>query len=82
MKQKKSASLLKKFLFFNLLVFSVLGLFTILYLQAIQPNLVKKRSAKHSIVIENTSDHLERLKIDFNNQSIKTFLLSIYFFPS
>ena len=79
MKQKNSASLLKKFLFFNLLVFSVLGLFTILYLQAIQPNLVKKRSAKHSIVIENTSDHLERLKIDFNNQSIKTFLLSTRF---
>ena len=42
MKQKKSASILRKFLLFNLAVFSVLGLFTIFYLKAIQPNLVKK----------------------------------------
>ena len=39
---KKSASILRKFLLFNLAVFSVLGLFTIFYLKAIQPNLVKK----------------------------------------
>ena len=37
MKQKKSASILKKFLLFNLTVFTVLGFFTILYLKAIQP---------------------------------------------
>ena len=42
MRQKKSASILRKFLLFNLLVFSVLGLFTILYLKGVQPNLVKK----------------------------------------
>ena len=42
MKQKKSASILRKFLLFNLAVFSVLGLFTIIYLKAVQPNLVKK----------------------------------------
>ena len=36
--EKKSASILKKFLLFNLLVFSILGLFTIIYLNAIQPN--------------------------------------------
>ena len=41
MKQKKTASILKKFLIINLTVFSVLGLFTIIYLEAIQPNLVK-----------------------------------------
>ena len=79
MKKKKSASLLRKFLLFNFLAFSVLGLFTILYLKAIQPNLVKKRSAKHSIVIKNTSDHLERLNINFDNESIKVFLLSTRF---
>ena len=42
MKQKKTASILRKFLLFNLLVFSVLGLFTIVYLNAVQPNLVKR----------------------------------------
>ena len=79
MKKKKSASLLRKFLLFNFLAFSVLGLFTILYLKAIQPNLVKQRSAKHLIVINNTSDHLERLNINFDNESIKVFLLSTRF---
>ena len=41
MKQKKTASILKKFLVFNFFVFFVLGIFTLLYLKAIQPNLVK-----------------------------------------
>ncbi len=79
MKQKKSASILRKFLVFNFLVFSVLGLFTILYLKAIQPNLVKKRTTNHKIIINNTSDHLERLNIKFEEDSIKTFLLSTRF---
>ena len=76
MKTKKSASILRKFLLINLLCFLILGLFTILYLQAIQPNLVKQRTANHLIIIKNTSDHLDRLNIDFNNVSIKKFLLS------
>ena len=66
MKEKKSASILKKFLLFNLFVFLVLGVFTIIYLEAVQPNLVKKRTANHLLIIKNTSDHLERLKISFN----------------
>ena len=79
MKQKKTASILKKFLLFNLLVFSVLGLFTILYLKAVQPNLVKKRSLNHLAIIDNTTDHIKRLKISFNNEGIKKFLLSTRF---
>ena len=79
MKQKKSASILRKFLLFNLLVFSILGLFTLIYLKAIQPNLVKKRTSSHAIIISNTSDHLKRLNIEFNSKSIKTFLLSTRF---
>ena len=79
MKQKKTSSILKKFLFFNFLVFSILGLFTILYLKAIQPNLVKQRSDNHLIIINNTSDHLSRLNINFNKESISTFLLSTRF---
>ena len=79
MKQKKSASILRKFLLFNLAVFSILGLFTIIYLKAIQPNLIKKRTADHYIIISNTTDHLQRLKINFNAKDIRTFLLSTRF---
>ena len=79
MNQKKSASILKKFLLFNLLVFSVLGLFTYIYLQAIQPNLVKDKSTNHLVVIKNTTDHLQRLNIDFNEKGLSTFLLSARF---
>ena len=79
MNQKKSTSILKKFLLFNLLVFSILGLFTYIYLQAIQPNLVNNKSTNHLVVIKNTTDHLQRLDIDFNEKSISTFLLSARF---
>ncbi len=79
MKRKKSASILKKFLLFNLLVFFVLGIFTILYLKAVQPNLVKKRTINHITIINNTSDHLNRLDIKFERENIKTFLLSTRF---
>ena len=79
MKKKKSASILRKFLLFNLTVFSILGLFTIVYLGAIQPNLVKKRAVDHYIVINNTVDHLQRLNINFNSKDIRTFLLSTRF---
>jgi two-component system sensor histidine kinase ChvG len=79
MNQKKSSSILKKFLLFNLLVFSVLGLFTFIYLQAIQPNLVNNKSTNHLVVIKNTSDHLERLNVDFNEEGLSTFLLSARF---
>jgi len=79
MNQKKSSSILKKFLLFNLLVFSVLGLFTFIYLQAIQPNLVNNKSENHLVVIKNTTDHLHRLKIDFNEKGLSTFLLSARF---
>jgi len=79
MRQKKSASILRKFLLFNLGVFSILGLLTIVYLKAIQPNLVKKRASSHYIIINNTIDHLQRLKINFTSKDIKTFLLSTRF---
>ena len=79
MKQKKSASILRKFLLFNLLVFSILGLFTFIYLQAIQPNLVKNKSSSHLVAIKNTTDHLQRLKIDFTEKGLSTFLLSARF---
>ena len=79
MRRKKSASILRKFLLFNLGVFSILGLLTIVYLKAIQPNLVKKRTADHYIIINNTVDHLQRLNINFNAKDIRTFLFSTRF---
>ena len=79
MNQKKSASILRKFLLFNLLVFSVLGLFTFIYLQAIQPNLVKKKSINHLVIIKNSTDHLQRLRVNFDEKGLSTFLLSTRF---
>ena len=79
MKPKKTASILKKFLLFNFTTFSVLGLITIFYLKAIQPNLVKERAINHKIIISNTIDHLKRLNVDYSSDGIRTFLLSTRF---
>tara|TARA_E500000178_G_scaffold328393_1_gene358353 strand:- start:1529 stop:2983 length:1455 start_codon:yes stop_codon:yes gene_type:complete len=57
----------------------VLGLFTIIYLEAIQPSLVNSRVSNHNIIIKNTVDHLERLKININKEEINKFLLSTGF---
>ena len=50
---KSSSSILRKFLIFNSVVFLILGLFTFFYLNAIQPNLVKQRVEKHTVIINN-----------------------------
>ena len=42
----KNPSILKKFLFINFIIFFVIGLFTVFYLMAIEPNLVKKKNFK------------------------------------
>ena len=76
---KSSSSILRKFLVFNFLIFLVLGLFTFFYLKEVQPGLVKQKSEKHTVIINNTSNHIERLKINFENESIKNFLLSTRF---
>jgi len=70
-----SSSILKKFLVFNLIVFLVLGIFTFLYLNAVKPNLVKNRSDHHLKIINNTSDHINRLNIEFTKESVTKFLL-------
>jgi len=74
-----SSSILKKFLVFNLIVFLFLGIFTFLYLNAIKPNLVKNRSNIHSIIINNTLDHIKRLDVEFTKESSTEFLLSTRF---
>ena len=61
----KNPSILKKFLLINFIIFSVIGLFTVFYLTAIEPNLVKKKTSKHAQIIDNTINHIERLNIKF-----------------
>ncbi len=74
-----SSSILKKFLVFNFIVFLVLGVFTFLYLNAIKPNLVKNRSEHHLTIINNTSEHINRLNVEFTKESTTKFLLSTRF---
>ena len=75
----KNLSILKKFLFINLVIFVVLGTFTIIYLKTVQPNLIKKKAANHIQIIENTIDHIQRLNIEFNENDIRRFLFSTRF---
>jgi len=74
-----SSSILKKFLIFNFIVFLVLGVFTYLYLNAIKPNLINDRSKQHSVIINNTSDHINRLKVEFTKEDATNFFLSTRF---
>ena len=46
-KYLKTLSILKKFLFINFIILTIIGLFTIVYLNSIQPNLIKKKSENH-----------------------------------
>jgi len=75
----KNSSILKKFLLINFVIFSVIGLFTMLYLMAIEPSLVKKKSSRHIQIIDNTINHIERLNIKFEKDEISRFLLSTRF---
>ena len=50
-----------------------------LYLNATKPNLVKNRSDQHVRIINNTSDHINRLNIEFTKESATKFLLDVRF---
>ena len=75
----KNLSILKKFLFINLFFFTIIGLFTFLYLKNVQPNLIKKKSSNHIEVINNTIDNLIRLEVKFIEEDIRKFLFSTRF---
>ncbi len=45
-KYLKTLSILKKFLFINFVIFTIIGLFTFIYLNNIQPSLIKKKISK------------------------------------
>ncbi len=75
----KNLSILKKFLFINLIFFTIIGLFTFVYLKNIQPNLIKKKSSNHIKIINNTIDNLNRLDVKFIEEDIRKFLFSTRF---
>ncbi len=75
----KNFSILKKFLFINLIVFIVIGILTIVYLNFSKPNLIYKKTSNHIAVINNTTDHIKRLKINFNKEELRRFLFSTGF---
>ena len=75
----KNLSILKKFLFINLIFFTIIGLFTFIYLENVQPNLIKKKSSNHIEIINNTIDNLNRLNVKFIEEDIRKFLFSTRF---
>ena len=75
----RNLSILKKFLLINLIIFIFIGTLTIIYLNYVQPNLIKKKSSIQIEVINNTISHLNRLKVNFNVEEIRKFLLSTRF---
>ena len=75
----RDLSILKKFLFINLLIFSIIGFITVFYLKTIQPNLINKKTSNHIKIINNTNNHLKRLNVQFNENDIRKFLFSTRF---
>ena len=75
----KNLSILKKFLFINFIFFTIIGLFTFIYINNVQPNLIKKKSSIHIEVINNTIDNLIRLDVKFVEEDIRKFLFSTRF---
>jgi len=75
----KSLSILKKFLFINLIIFLAIGSLTLLYIGNVKPNLIKKKTIKHIQVIDNTIEHILRLNIKFEKDDIRRFLFSTRF---
>ena len=75
----KNLSILRKFLFINSVIFIVIGLITILYLNSVQPNLIKAKQSKHIEILNNTIGHFNRLNVGFNQDEIRNFLFSTRF---
>ena len=75
----KNLSILKKFLFINLVIFIFISILTVLYLRSIQPGLIKNKTTNHIQIIKNTTDHINRLKINFTEEEIRKFLFSTRF---
>ena len=75
----KSLSILKKFLFINLVIFLIIGFLAALYISNAKPNLIKNKTSKHIQIINNTIEHILRLNIKFEEEDIRRFLFSTRF---
>ena len=75
----KSLSILKKFLFINLIIFLIIGILTLLYIRNVKPSLIKDKTTKHIQIINNTIEHILRLDIKFEKEDIRRFLFSTRF---
>jgi two-component system sensor histidine kinase ChvG len=75
----KSLSILKKFLFINLMIFLIIGSFAFLYISNVKPNLIKDKKNNHVQIIDNTIEHILRLNIKFEEEDIRRFLFSTRF---
>ena len=75
----KNLSILKKFLFINFLVFLIISLLTLIYLNRIQPTLIKTKTVNHINTLDNTIENLNRLQVQFNEEEVKSFLFSTRF---
>ena len=75
----KNLSILKKFLFINFIVFLIIGILTIFYLNSIKPSIIKDKTTNHIETLNNTIENINRLKIKFNEIEIRNFLFSTRF---
>ena len=75
-KYLKTLSILKKFLFINFVIFTIIGLFTLIYLTNIEPSLLKKKSEDHINIINNTTDNIKRLNIKFQRYNSDTIWIN------
>ena len=75
----KNLSILKKFLFINFIVFLIIGILTIFYLNSIKPSIIKDKTSNHIDILNNTIENINRLKIKFNENEIRNFLFSTRF---
>ena len=75
----KSLSILKKFLFINLIIFLIIGSLAFLYISNVKPILIKNKTTKHIKIINNTIEHILRLNIKFEEEDIRRFLFSTRF---
>ena len=75
----KNLSILKKFLFINFVIFLVIGILTLFYLNSIKPSIIKDKTSNHIEILNNTIENINRLNVNFNELDIKNFLFSTRF---
>ena len=64
----KNLSILKKFLFINFVIFLIIIVLSIIYLNNVKPSLIKDKSSKHVKTINNTIEYLDILNINFKKE--------------